>query len=426
MKKDIKFYSRYFASRSIMIILFGTCLVTLARSQDAWTAKADMPTARWALSSTAVNGKIYVMGGAITGSNWGDQSSPIVEVYDPQTDNWDTTKTDIPIRRNSFSSNVINGKIYIFGGQSNVGTINLSTVEEYDPLTDTWATKTPMPDERAGLSSGVVKGKIYVIGGWNYYPNSNNTYSIGKVWEYDPGTDAWDTTRAEMEIPREYLTTSVVDGKIYAFGGWDESVVYKTVEMYDPATDVWTTLNEMPEQRVYLKSGVVNNRIYIFGGSTLWSVPPKSDTWEYNPITDTYKVVTLMPMGIMHASASVVNGKIYTFGGTSLPISFPVQATSKVFEYDPLPTGVKNISEFPEAFILHQNYPNPFNPETTIQYQLPKKSEVKLAIVNLLGQRVATLVNEVQSNGTYSIQWDGKDDTGTELASGIYLFRLQN
>jgi len=88
-------------------------------------------------------------------------------------------------------------------------------------------------------------------------------------------------------------------------------------------------------------------------------------------------------------------------------------------------SGLTPNSPIPEDFALLQNYPNPFNPETTIQYQIPKRSDVKLFIFNLLGQRVATLVDETQSMGVYSVQWDGKDDTGKEVASGVYLYRLQ-
>jgi flagellar hook assembly protein FlgD len=56
---------------------------------------------------------------------------------------------------------------------------------------------------------------------------------------------------------------------------------------------------------------------------------------------------------------------------------------------------------------------------------VPRRSEVKLTIFNLIGERIATLVDQVHSMGTYSVQWNGKDDTGQEVASGVYLYRLQ-
>jgi len=70
-------------------------------------------------------------------------------------------------------------------------------------------------------------------------------------------------------------------------------------------------------------------------------------------------------------------------------------------------------------FSLHQNYPNPFNPSTMISYQLPMSSEVRLVVYNMVGEEVATLVNENQQAGNYSVNWDA-----TGLSSGIYFYRL--
>jgi hypothetical protein len=78
----------------------------------------------------------------------------------------------------------------------------------------------------------------------------------------------------------------------------------------------------------------------------------------------------------------------------------------------------------PKSFALFQNYPNPFNPETTIKYQLSQTAEVTLKIFNLLGQEVRTLVNQQQAAGAYSLIWDGKDNFGQQVSTGIYIFQL--
>ncbi|MFQ5632628.1 MAG: T9SS type A sorting domain-containing protein, partial [bacterium] len=90
------------------------------------------------------------------------------------------------------------------------------------------------------------------------------------------------------------------------------------------------------------------------------------------------------------------------------------------------PTGVadKEIG-LPDSYLLHQNFPNPFNPQTTIKYQLKHTSDVRLEIYNLLGQRVITLVDEQQPAGFYAVQWSGQDALYREIASGVYLYRLQ-
>ncbi len=82
------------------------------------------------------------------------------------------------------------------------------------------------------------------------------------------------------------------------------------------------------------------------------------------------------------------------------------------------------VAEIPETFGLEQNYPNPFNPVTTVDYQLPKSSEVVLRIYSISGQVIKLLVDEKQQAGRYAIQWDGKDDRGLPVASGVYVYCL--
>jgi hypothetical protein len=80
--------------------------------------------------------------------------------------------------------------------------------------------------------------------------------------------------------------------------------------------------------------------------------------------------------------------------------------------------------ELPLTFDLKQNYPNPFNPSTVIVYQLPQTEMVSLEIYDALGQKVRTLLNETQQAGQYNITWDGKNDSGNSLSSGVYLYRI--
>jgi len=79
----------------------------------------------------------------------------------------------------------------------------------------------------------------------------------------------------------------------------------------------------------------------------------------------------------------------------------------------------------PPDFSLKQNYPNPFNPTTTIEYNIPKRGYVKIEIFNLLGQKVRNLVDEYKSAGNYSVTWDGTDNGGNPLATGIYFCRFR-
>ncbi len=81
--------------------------------------------------------------------------------------------------------------------------------------------------------------------------------------------------------------------------------------------------------------------------------------------------------------------------------------------------------ELPKGFELFPNYPNPFNNQTEIKYNLSKPTEVSLAIYNILGQKVRTLVKDERQNGTMTVSWNGKDDRGREVSSGIYFYQLK-
>jgi hypothetical protein len=79
----------------------------------------------------------------------------------------------------------------------------------------------------------------------------------------------------------------------------------------------------------------------------------------------------------------------------------------------------------PQEFVLFQNYPNPFNPTTMISFELPTSAKVTVDIFNVNGQLVRTLVNDVRPAGVHTFNWDGTDDAGTSLTSGIYVYKMK-
>ena len=87
-------------------------------------------------------------------------------------------------------------------------------------------------------------------------------------------------------------------------------------------------------------------------------------------------------------------------------------------------SGIDN-SILPTVFALEQNYPNPFNPETTIRYQLPQKADVSLVVYNMLGQEIKQLVRETAPAGFYTAQWDGTNQRGLTVESGLYFVRMK-
>ncbi len=117
------------------------------------------------------------------------------------------------------------------------------------------------------------------------------------------------------------------------------------------------------------------------------------------------------------------------FGTPPMPILFTYQGTNSHPYYNgegclcPV-TMAEQGEELPKEFSLHQNYPNPFNMETVIRYELPNRVEVTLDVYNLLGEKVKTLVHQVQDPGYYTAFWDGTDQQGSKVSSGVYFYRL--
>ena len=89
-------------------------------------------------------------------------------------------------------------------------------------------------------------------------------------------------------------------------------------------------------------------------------------------------------------------------------------------------TDINNETETPTSFSLSQNFPNPFNPSTVISYALPTNSFVSLIIYDLLGREVKTLVNNDQNSGTYKVQWNGENNFGSKVSSGLYIYTIRS
>ncbi|MFH2035516.1 MAG: S8 family serine peptidase [Candidatus Zixiibacteriota bacterium] len=94
------------------------------------------------------------------------------------------------------------------------------------------------------------------------------------------------------------------------------------------------------------------------------------------------------------------------------------------FAYNPLDVEENDNTFIPKDFALRQNYPNPFNPATVIEFSLPARSEVDISIYNILGRKVKTLLSSNLSAGNHHVQWDGTNEDGTTISTGIYFYKI--
>jgi N-acetylneuraminic acid mutarotase len=206
---------------------------------DTWTTKTPMPTPRRLHCAAVVNGIIYVIGSDAT---WRK-----VEAFDPATDTW-MTKTNMPTGRGGLSCAVVNGKIYVMGGTHSPNWPSLKTVEEYNPATDSWITKADMHTGRYNFSASVVDGIIYAIGGQGTGQGLGGQLST--VEAYDPATDTWEQKQGLMSTSRADVSACTVNDTIFAIGGFRGGTILSTVEAYDPANDTFTEKTSMPNPRM--------------------------------------------------------------------------------------------------------------------------------------------------------------------------------
>lgn len=118
-------------------------------------------------------------------------------------------------------------------------------------------------------------------------------------------------------------------------------------------------------------------------------------------------------------------GSIYSFGADQQNELYMCSANNIVYRFNKSDlVGINNNSSQILDFKLNQNFPNPFNPETSINYSIPEISDVRLVVYDANGKQVSTLVNTKQLSGSYNVKWNGRDNYGNNLPSGVYFYNL--
>jgi N-acetylneuraminic acid mutarotase len=277
-----------------------------------WTELADAPTKRAWTQSVTVEDKIYVIGGLV-------EATPVstIEVYDPATNTWDTTKSKMNYKRWGHSAIVVGGKIYVMGGiETTLGSATTSA-EVFDPVTDTWEEIEPMPNVRATHGSCVLDGKIYLIGGEPHEPPGGEFLSSVDV--YDPQNNTW-SSAAQLPQPNIYLSASVVNGKIYAIGGAIHGgEAAQTIFEYDPQTDQWTQKSNLKTGRWSLTTVTIDDMIYCIGGSTGPTSSGVTRVEVYSPGNDKCYTATGLLYKCYGQGTTVYQNKIYVFDGCASP-----------------------------------------------------------------------------------------------------------
>jgi N-acetylneuraminic acid mutarotase len=320
------------------VLHFSSHFVKGQTIKGSWTSIISMPTARWFPGTTVYDGKIYVMGGNASSAT---ASLNVVEVYNPSAGSWET-KTPMPVPRSQVTACTVNGKIYVIGGSSGPSSWTpVAAVDIYDPATDTWSKGADMPSPRTELGLVAVQDKIYAIGGITSGSAGSKSVDI-----YNTATDTW-SKGADMPTARGTMPACESEGKIYVFGGsnggasnWNH---YAILEVYDIASDSWSTKKEMPASRSHLTGCVLNQKIFALGGTQVNQNLSYATMFSYDPVTDTWESEPPMITAREAFKSVVVNGKIYAIGGTDYKNGLVAFSNSEV--YDTMPKVFLSESE---------------------------------------------------------------------------------
>jgi N-acetylneuraminic acid mutarotase len=317
--------------RNFVIAALAILSANGAWAQAVWTKAAPFPEPDEELYGVAANGKMYVIGGFGRGRPVG-----MVYEYDPAGDSW-MKKASMGRAAHHSALAEVGGMIYVFGGfvrsedSPTGGWEPIDNVWEFDPAKNTWRALTPLPRKRGAASAVSVDGKIYVLGGATTAAGSKDAgisgtgpaRSVGWNEMYDPVTNTW-ATMTEMPTPRNHMFAGAVNGKIYAMGGRlatgfiTAASNTDVVEEFDPATNMWGGVKtRMPTPRSGGGSGTYGGKIYAAGGevATPQLVGAFRAVEAYDPATNSWVALPPMPMPRHGVAGAVVGNRFRLVSG---------------------------------------------------------------------------------------------------------------
>ncbi|KAI4455983.1 kelch protein [Holotrichia oblita] len=200
--------------------------------------------------------------------------------------------------------------LLVVGGQAPKA---IRSVECYDFKEERWYQVAEMPTRRCRAGLAVINGKVYAVGGFN------GSLRVRTVDVYDASLDQWSNC-ANMEARRSTLGVAVLGSCIYAVGGFDGSTGLNTAEKFDPRTQEWSTISAMSTRRSSVGVGVLNNLLYAVGGYDGASRQCLSSVECYNSETDTWTCVADMTSRRSGAGVGVLDGILYAVGGHDGPL----------------------------------------------------------------------------------------------------------
>jgi hypothetical protein len=295
-------------SQSVSLVA-GANTHDLVLALTRWGLRAPLLEPNSELAFAELNGKIYMLGGYPPTR----VTQRTVQVYDIASNSW-SLGPQLPLPNNHGMAAAVNGRIYLIGGQTLAddppGTVSyVNTVYELDPATGEWVTKAPMPTARSSGVAIVLNGKIYVAGG--RVPQGDD-FAV-----YDPAIDAWEVL-PDLPTQRNHITGAAINGRIHVVGGRQGNglspLMTTAHEVFDPQTRTWTTAAPMLRARSGMNGVMARGCFHVWGGEGPGVMFPDHD--YYDPRTNQWIQLPDMPIPVHGVYGSAfVDGLIWVSGG---------------------------------------------------------------------------------------------------------------
>ncbi len=359
--------------------------------------------------------------------------SPTPLVYDIDDDSW-SSGPDNPYGVGHLGGAfAVMGKYYRIGGFDNDGFWANVRVDIYDPALNTWSSGASCPIGNADFVGGVFRDSlIYTFGGGNWF---SNVLPHSYVYFYNVYTDTWTQATSFPGPGRGCLAGGVIDTFAVIACGYDNTNLFNNyavgiIDTDDCSNIDWGSLHQIPDMtgraRCASAVDIYNKELWIVGGWT--GTAGSGETWSYSPYTDVWtnwfdehpdSVVSVTPVVITTTSLNDLG--VYVCGGELSANCHGVFHTRTIPGTEEL-----MVQRADHKFGFSPNLANPVRGYSTIAYVTSQAGPVTLKIFDTNGREVRILVDrEQEPAGLKSVYWDGKDNGGAAVPSGIYFLRLQ-
>jgi len=305
----------------------------------SWVTNSPMAIGRVFHTVTLLsNGKVLVAGGQINGA-----ATNTAELYDPATRTWAVTGPLITARFEHTATLLRNGKVLVAGGVTGKPPSHsyLASAELYDPATGTWTGTGAMHAQRCiHTATLLVDGKVLVTGGY-YEDTLHGTAYLDSTEIYDPDTGTWRIITNNLNVGRALHTaTLLLDGKILAAGGCNNTGSLASAELFDPTSEIWTATNSLTSPRFYHTATLLpNGKVLVAGGdsgsddhlSSAELFDSTSGTWTPTGSLNTARnehTATLLPSGWLLIAGGFGNSGYLSNAELYNPISGTWTATN--------------------------------------------------------------------------------------------------